>query len=263
MSASAARRPARVLGGLAALVSLVTIAAPAAQAASSGTGTDTSTSTGASELGAIVLPTVGPGYAVTAQGPLDPAGFAADSPDPGAATGALATLGRSVDTYQRTWLDGSHTNAVQDLLVRFSSAAAAQVFLRAARHALDSGEIVGSAPIDSVPGAQRTTYFGSTNQPGVGEAITMRSGVYVALLSFFSSASGNPRPITPADATRVAGVQRSAMAAAPGGRDASRPGLTVSSLGLAALAVAVLAAAVATPLVLRRRRDRRDRTAGR
>ena len=260
MSACAARRPARLLGGLIALVSLVTIGAPAAQAA--GSGTSTSARTGASELGAIVLPAVGPGYAVTAQGPLDPASFAADSPDPTAATGALATLGRTVDTYQRTWLDGSHTNAVQDLLVRFSSAAAAQVFLRAARHALDSGEIVGSAPIDAVPGAQRTTYFGTTNQPGVGEAITMRSGVYVALLSFFSSASGNPRPITPVDATRVATAQHAAMAAAPGGRDAAARGLTVSSFGWAALSVAVLAAAVATPLLLRRRRLAHDQRSG-
>jgi hypothetical protein len=205
------------------------------------------------QLSTVVLAAVGPGYAVTSQGPLDPTSFASNAPDPSAAAGALAALGRTVDTYQRIWLDGSHTNAVQDLVVRFSSAAAAQVFLQAARHALDSGEIVNSSPLDSVAGAQRTTYFGTTNQPGVGEAITMRAGVYVALLSFFSSASGNPRPISPADATRVAGAQHTAMAAAPGGRDASSRGVTVSSLGLAALAVAVLAAAVATPLVLRRR----------
>jgi hypothetical protein len=213
------------------------------------------------QLDTVVLSAVGPGYAVTSQGPLDPTSFASNAPDPSAATGALATLGRTVDTYQRIWLDGSHSNAVQDLVVRFSSVAAAQVFLQAARHALDSGEIVNSSPLASVPGAQRTTYFGSTNQPGVGEAITMRAGVYVALVSFFSSASGNSHPISPADAARVAGAQQSAMAAAPGGRDPSSHGVTPSSLGWAALAVAVLAAAVATPLVLRRRRLGRDRRA--
>jgi hypothetical protein len=209
-------------------------------------------------MGTVVLTAVGPGYAVTSEGPLDPTRFANNAPDPSAAANALFALGRTVDTYQRTWLDGSHTNAVQDLVVRFSSAAAARVFLQAARHALDSGEIVNTSPLDSVPGAKRTTYFGATNQPGVGEAISMRAGVYVALLSFFSSASANPRPISPADAARVAEAQDTAMRAAPGGRDPSSRGVTASSVGFAALAVAVLAAAVATPLVLRRRRLAHD-----
>jgi hypothetical protein len=235
-------------------VVLVTIGAPAASAAVAG---DAASSP---QLGTVVLPAVGPGYAVTSQGPLDAAGFAANSPDPAAATGALATLGRTVHTYQRIWLDDSRTNAVQDLVVRFSSVAAAQVFLQAARHALNSGEIVNSGPLDSVPGAQRTTYFGSTNQPGVGEAITMRTGDYVALLSFFSSATGNPRPIAPADAARVAAAQHAALVGAPGGRDTPARGLTPTSLGWAALSVAVLAGAVATPMVLHRRRAR-DRPA--
>jgi hypothetical protein len=251
VSAPTARGPARMAWGLAAVVVLcVTVGGPPARAEAA------AFATASPPLGTVVLPAVGPGYAVTSQGPLDPASFAANAPDPSAAAGALATLGRTVDTYQRIWLDDSHTNAVQDLLVRFSSAAAAQVFLQAARHALDSGEIVGSGPVDSVPDAQRTTYFGTTNQPGVGEAITMRAGRYVALVSFFSSASGNPHPITPADATQVAKAQQAAMVRAPGGRDTSARGLTVSSLGWAALTVGVLAAAVATPMVLRRRKAR-------
>jgi hypothetical protein len=245
-----------MLCGLAAAVVCVTFGAPTAPLQA----TAGAAASPRPELGSVVLPAVGPGYTVTSQGPLDPTRFANNAPDPSAAADALFTLGRNVDTYQRIWLDGSHTNAVQDLVVRFSSAAAAQVFLQAARHALDSGEIVNSSPLDSVAGAQRTTYFGTTNQPGVGEAISMRAGVYVALLSFFSSASGNPRPISPADAARVAGAQQAAMATTPGGRDPSSRGVTVSSLGWAALAVAVLAAAVATPMVLRRR-NARDRSA--
>jgi hypothetical protein len=207
-------------------------------------------------LQSIVLSAVGPGYGVTSQGPLDPASFASNSPDPAAAGHALASLSGSVDTYERVWLDGSHTNAVQDLLVRFRSPAAAQVFLRSAQHSLDSGEIVSSGPLASVPGAHRISYFGSTSQSGVGEAITMRAGDYVALLSFFSAASGNPQPIAPADAARVANAQRNAMVAAPGGTDPSSSVVTLPSLGWAALVVAVLAAAVATPLVLRRRQMR-------
>ena len=213
-------------------------------------------------LHALVLEAVGPGYAVTSEGPLDPATFAANSPDPAGASQALATLGQTVVSYQRVWLDGSHANAVQDLVVRFSSAAAAQIFLRAAEHALDSGEIVSSGPLASVPGAHRTTYFGSTSEPGVGEAITLRAGIYVALLSYFSASSGNPQPITPADAARVAQAQQTSLAAAPGGADQSAHGVTRSSLGWAALVVALLAAIVATPLVLQRRSRRSTPTVG-
>jgi hypothetical protein len=217
-------------------------------------GTAAASAPGQRPLRSIVLAAIGPGYGITAQGPLDPSTFASNSPDPTAAGQALATLGRTVDTYERVWLDGSHTNAVEDLLVRFSSTATAQIFLRSAEHALASGEIVSDGPLPALPGAHRTTYFGSTSEPGVGEAVTMRAGVYVALLSFFSAASGNPQPISPADATTVAEAQHNALVAAPGGTDESARGLTLSSLGWAALAVAVLAAAVATPLLLRRRR---------
>jgi hypothetical protein len=232
----------------------MTLAGPAATAAPS------PPPASARPLSVIVLRAIGPGYGVTSQGPLDPTTFASNAPDPAAARRALATLGRTVDTYERVWLDGSHANAVRDLLVRFSSPATARNFLRAAQHSLDSGEIVSDGPLRSVPGADRTTYFGTTSEPGVGEDISMRAGVYVALLSFFSAASGNPRPIAPGDAAQVAGAQQSAMAAAPGGADPRSRGMTLSSLGWAALAVAVLVAAVATPLVLRRRRDRGQAT---
>jgi len=52
----------------------------------------------------------------------------------------------------------------------------------------------------------------------------------------------------------VAGAQQAAVATAPGGSDPPSRGMTFSSLAWAALAVGALAAAVATPLVLRRRR---------
>ena len=247
MSTVGGRSRARVLAGLAgAVAAWTTLAAPAAASSPP--------SASARPLSAIVLPAIGPGYGVTSQGPLDATTFASTSPDPAAARRALATLGRSVDTYQRVWLDGSHTNAVQDLLVRFSSPARALVFLQAAQHSLQSGEIVSDGPLPSVPGAHRTTYFSTTSQPGVGQAISMRAGAYVSLLSFFSTASGNPTPISPAEAARVAGAQQAAVATAPGGSDPPSRGMTFSSLAWAALAVGALAAAVATPLVLRRRR---------
>jgi len=212
-------------------------------------------------LGSVVIPALGPGYAVTSQGPLDASEFASSSPNPSAAASALATLAGTISTYERVWQDSGGLNEVQDLLVRFPSTVGAQVFLQAAQHSLQSGEIVSSGPLPAVPGAHRTTYFASTTQAGVGQAITMRAGVYVDLLSFFSVASGNTQPITPADAERLAVAQHKAMVAAPGGAAAlapttSKKGVSLGSVGLAALVVAVLAAALVTPVALRRRRAR-------
>jgi uncharacterized caspase-like protein len=205
----------------------------------------------------VVIPDLGPGYSVTSEGRLDASRFASNSPDPAAASTALATLAKTISTYERVWSDAGGANEVQDLLIRFPSPVGAQVFLQAAQQSLDSGEIVSSGPLPGVPGAHRTTYFASTTQAGVGQAITLRAGVYVTLLSFFSAASGNAGPITQADAVSIARAQQAAMAAAPGGTTPAAPLAPRGvRLGWAALAVAVLAAAVATPLWLRRRRER-------
>ncbi len=139
---------------------------------------------------------------------------------------------------------------MQDLLVRFPDVVGAQVFLQAAQHSLESGEIVSSDPLPSIPGARRVTYFAATNEDGVGEAITMRAGVYVDLLSFFSAASGNAQPISPANAETVARAQHAAMVTAPGGASTAgaapagaKKGVSAGTIGLAALVVAVLALA--------------------
>ena len=95
----------------------------------------------------MVIPNLGLGYAVTSQGPLDPSRFASDAPDPSAAAGALSTLGKSISTYERVWQADGGLNQVQDLLVRFPDAVGAQVFLQAAQHSLESGEIVSSDPV--------------------------------------------------------------------------------------------------------------------
>ncbi len=148
--------------------------------------------------------------------------------------------------------------------MRFSSTTGAQVFLQAAQHSLESGEIVSKGPLPSIPGARLVTYFAATNESGVGEAITMRAGIYVALVSFFSAAAGNSQPISPADAERVALAQHAALVSAPGGKDASPAGATPASskkgasssdIGWAVVAVVIVAIAVATPIVLRRRRQ--------
>ena len=172
-------------------------------------------------LGTMVIPNLGPGYAVTSQGPLQASQFASDAPDPSAAAGALSTLGKTISTYERVWQADGGLNQVQNLLVRFPNAVGARVFLLAAQHSLQSGEIVSSDAVSSIPGARRVTYFAATNQDGVGEAVTMRSGVYVDLLSFFSAASGNAQPISPANAEQVALVQYKAMTHAPGGSPAA------------------------------------------
>ena len=127
-------------------------------------------------LGTIVLPAIGFGYTVTSQGPLDASQFPTGSPSASAAAGALSTLGNTIETYQRSWQDATGVNQVQDLVVRFPTDAGAGAFVGAARRAIAHGEIVSSGPLRSIPGAQRTTYFASTNQAGVGQTITMRSG---------------------------------------------------------------------------------------
>jgi hypothetical protein len=246
-------------------------AAPAAAAAAAGKESQPT-------LATIVIPDLGPGYAVTSQGPLQASQFASDAPDPSAAAGALSTLGKTISTYERVWQADGGLNQVQNLLVRFPNAVGAQVFLLAAQHSLESGEIVSSDAVSSIPGARRVTYFAATNQDGVGEAVTMRSGVYVDLLSFFSAASGNAQPISPANAERVALAQYKAMTQAPGGAGsttaataagsgpaasgpASKKGVTGGTIVLAVVVVAVLSLAVATPALLRRRRAAQDAAA--
>jgi hypothetical protein len=162
-------------------------------------------------LGTIVLAEIGFGYTVTSQGPLAASQFPTGSPSASAAAGALSTLGNTIETYQRSWQDATGINQVQALVVRFPTEAGARAFVSAARRAIAHGEIVSSGPLPSIPGAQRATYFASTNQEGVGQTITLRSGVYAAVLSFFSGASGNPAPITRASAERVARAQYTAI----------------------------------------------------
>ena len=217
-------------------------------------------------LGTVVVPAIGFGYSVTSQGPLDASRFPAGSPSAKAAADALGSLGSTIDSYQRSWQDGPGANQVQDLVVRFGDDGAARAFVVAARHAIARGEIVSAVPLPSIPGAQRATYFASTSQTGVGQTITMRSGAYAAVLSFFSATTGNPALITQASAAQVADAQYLAMARAaavpgsPGGglhaRDAGGPVLGVVALAAGGAALVVLAAAVTTVLVLRRRRRR-------
>jgi hypothetical protein len=165
-------------------------------------------------LATIVLADVGPGYDVVQQGPLDAAQFASSAPDPSAAAAALRAHAGSVHTYERVWTDAGRQNEVQDLVVALGSSNAAVAFLRGAQRSIAAGKIVSSGPVTGIPGAVRTTYFASTTQVGVGQAITMRSGAYVVVLSMFSASAGNPQPITEADALTIAGAQHAAVAAA-------------------------------------------------
>ncbi len=251
-------------GALSLAVCAVALVAPAG----AGVPDDAAAATGPPPtLGSVVIPDLGPGYAVTSQGALQASQFASDAPDPSAAAGALATLGKTISTYERVWQADGGLNQVQNLLVRFPDAGGAQVFLQAAQHSLESGEIVSSDKVRSIPGARRVTYFAATDQDGVGEAVTMRAGVYVDLLSFFSAASGNAQPISPADAEQVARAQYKAMAQAPGGTTTavsgapSKKGVPVGTIVAAVFVVAVLALAVATPALLRRRRAGQDAAA--
>jgi hypothetical protein len=209
----------------------------------------------APSLNTVAIPNVGPGYAVISQGPLNAEQFASSSPDPSAAARALSTLAGTIDTFQRVWQDASMRNEVQDLVVRFPSGPEAQTFLAAVQHSLSSGEIVSAKTLPEIPGALRTTYFAVTSQVGVGQAISMRNGRYVVLLSTFSADAGNAQPITETDAIAMALAQRTALVAASGST-ASAPARVPSpgsALGLAALVIAVFLVPTLILFWLRRR----------
>ncbi len=150
---------------------------------------------------------------------------------------------------------------MQVLLVRFSSATRADAFLGAAQRDLAAAGLASNGTLPAVPGARRVTYFG-TAAPGVGEAITMRAGIYVAVLTFFSASANNPHPVSPRDAARVAVAQHAEVVTAAGGTSpvqSAKPGATASDGLWALLVVVVLAGAVVTPMVLRNRARRRVR----
>jgi hypothetical protein len=167
-------------------------------------------------LGTIVLAQIGFGYSVTSQGPLDASRFPPGSPSAAAAAGALGRLGHTIETYERSWQDATGVNQVQDLVVRFPTDAGARAFVAAARRSLAKAEVVSTRALPSVPAAQRTTYFASTDRAGVGQTITLYKDTYAAVLSYFSGASGNPAPITTASAARVAKAQYEAIVSAVG-----------------------------------------------
>ncbi len=258
MTARGARRWAR-LGGVVAVVGcaflVVLDGGPSAGAADHAGRADA-----VPTLSAVMIRTVPPGYTVMSQGPLDVTRFASDAPDPTAAARALSTLGGSVSTYERIWQADGGLNEVQDLLVRFPDPARAQVFLQAARHSWETGEVVSSDPLPSIPGARRVTYFPATNREGVGQAISMRAGIYVDLLSVFSGAATEAHPTSPAETDRIAEAQHAVMARAPSGAATTttptenKKGASARTIGLAVVVVAIAAAAVAAPGLLRRRR---------
>jgi hypothetical protein len=216
-------------------------------------------SAGHPALGTLVLPGVGPGYVVLSQGPVDPTTFASSAPNPSAVASALAHLRGSVHSYQRTWIDQARLNAVQDMLFAFPNPGSAQIFLQSARQSLQSGKIVTTGAVPGLPGARRVTYFGATNQAGVGQAITLRVGDRVDLLSSFSASNGNTDPITQADATKIAAAQSRALrlttagGATVLGTSAPNPGGT-RPLVLGVVAVVVLGLLLAGVVLVRHRK---------
>lgn len=185
--------------------------------ASASSSSSSSSSTRRSSLAAIVIPYLGPGYTVVSQGPLGASQIVSSSPNPTAAAAALSRLSHSgsITTYARIWQDAGRNNEVEDLVVRCTSVSDARAFYSAVRDSLSSGEVVSSGPLRAIPGAYRATYFASTTQDGVGQAITMQSGNFVATLSYFSSNSAsNTQPISLDDAVNVAKTQHVAINAA-------------------------------------------------
>jgi uncharacterized iron-regulated membrane protein len=102
------------------------------------------------------------------------------------------------------------------------------------------------------------TYFGATDQSGVGQAITLRVGHNVVLLSFFSASAANTDPITQADATEVTVAQDKALGAAAASTvfDTRRATGMGAILVFGAIALLVLVLLLAGVLVVWRRRAR-------
>ena len=115
------------------------------------------------------------------------------------------------------------------------------------------------------PGSVRFADLRSATQVDRGQAVTTRAGTAIEGLSFLSTRSADAPPFPGADADRVAPSAQPEPAIVVSGpgveSNVTRPArkrVSLASLGWAALAVAVLAAAVATPLLLRRHRNRQD-----
>ena len=193
------------------------------------------------------------------QGPVDPATFVSSAPNPSAVSSALATLRGSVRSYQRTWIDTARLNAVQDMLFHFPGPRSAQIFLQSAQKSLQSGKITTSGAVPGLPGARRVTYFGATSEAGVGQAITLRVGDSVVLLSSFSAAQGNDDPITQADAIRIAAAQDRALRTGASGGAAVLGNGQSSSSDTRWLVLGVVALAVLGLLLVVRVRHRRTR----
>jgi hypothetical protein len=210
-------------------------------------------------LRSTVVRDVGSGYAVTWAGAPEDASFAGAWVNPNALSSVL-THSDAVASYERAWQGQDRADIVQILALRFSSTGASRVFAHAAEGTLRSSAVVSSDPLPSVPGARRTSYV---TRAGFGQAMVLQTDDDVALLCFVSHPAASAAPITAADADRVADAQHAAMARAPGGPAAvaaaapAKGDASVSDLTWAALAVAVMAAGLATPLVLRRRRGQR------
>jgi hypothetical protein len=112
------------------------------------------------------------------------------------------------------------------------------------------------------PGSVRLADFGSATRVDRGKAVTTRAGAAIERLSFSSARSADAAPFSGAGADPVARAQPAIVVSGPGvGSNVTKPArkrVSLASLGWAVLAVAVLAAAVATPLLLRRHRNRQD-----
>jgi hypothetical protein len=206
-------------------------------------------------LQALVVTNVGAGFAVSFDAPRPDPSFVTRWPNPAALTHALATENGGEKAYERAWRDRDGGNSVEILLLQFPSGASGRTFTTLAGRTLESPSVVSSGRLPAVPGAHLSTYVTSA---GLGQAVVLRAGDYVALLSFASVGSPGGTPVTAAHVQRVADAQHVALARASVASVAvAKSGPTLRDLTWAGLAVAVLAAGLLTPLVLRRRRERR------
>ncbi|HUC05175.1 MAG TPA: hypothetical protein VL961_07235, partial [Acidimicrobiales bacterium] len=100
-------------------------------------------------LSSVVVTSPAAGYRVVAQGPLDASAIGTSAPDPAQAGAALSRLAhdRSLTTYEREWKNGAGTNEIQDVMVHFATAAAAEDYFVSVKRSLASAEIMTSGTL--------------------------------------------------------------------------------------------------------------------
>jgi hypothetical protein len=248
-----ARAAPLFLVGLLGLCGLAGEVGPAAASASSD-----------SPLAALLVNIPGSTFTLQMQGTFLSDDYNTAAPRPFSLATVIALIrlsdSASTQTYRKVWQGSERNDEIEDVLVKFPTVGGARAFLAAEQQAL-AIDVVQSTPLPSMDGARLTTYADSSPISGSGQAIAMRSGTYVATMSYFTGAgAADVLPISPTAAVDLARAQYSLIDHAPGGGLDPNPSRAwVTMLGWAAVAVVLVVAMAVAILGMRRLRGARPK----